>query len=132
MSIASACICRLCSATSGVRTTSAQEFVAPGSTVAADHIDLTTGIAERRGQVVEKVEEARIEMTHISGAVIAQIMVELVERFGDVSITAAMNDIQPLTRVSVIEAEPVLGRRGGYRLCAAVPGQRHQQEHKNH
>jgi hypothetical protein len=30
------------------------------------------------GLSVEKVEEARIEMTHISGTVVAQIMIELV------------------------------------------------------
>ncbi len=39
----------------GVRTARAQELVAPARTVAANHIDFTTGIAERRGQVVEKV-----------------------------------------------------------------------------
>ena len=31
----------------GVRVACTQEFVAPGCTVAANHIDLTTGIAER-------------------------------------------------------------------------------------
>jgi hypothetical protein len=56
---------------SGVRVARAQEFIAPGRTVAANHIDFTTGIVERRGQVVEKVEQARIEMTHISGTVVA-------------------------------------------------------------
>jgi hypothetical protein len=60
----------------GVRVARAQEFVAPGRTVAANHVDFTTGIAERRGQVVEQVEKARIEMTHISGTVVAQIMIE--------------------------------------------------------
>jgi len=62
----------------GVRVARTQEFVAPWRTVAANHIDFTTGIAERRRQLVEKVEEARIEMAHISGTVVAQVMVELV------------------------------------------------------
>src|ERR1700683_3444354 len=92
----------------GVRATGAQEFVAPGCAVAANHSDFTAGIAQRRGQVVEKVEESRIEMAHVSGTVVAQIMVELVERFGDVLVTATIDNIQPLARVSVIEAEPVL------------------------
>ena len=50
----------------GVRVARAQEFVAPGRTVAANHIDFTAGIPERRGQVIEKVEKPGIEMTHIS------------------------------------------------------------------
>src|SRR5271166_3988914 len=105
----------------GVRAARAQKFVAPGGTVAANHVDLTTGIAERRGQVVEKIEEARIEMMHISGTVVAQIMVELVQRFGDVLITATIDDIQPLACVSVIEAETVLVCGRGRGFCAAVP-----------
>jgi hypothetical protein len=49
-------------------------------------------------------------MAHISSAVVAQIMVELVQRFGDVSITATIDDIQPLASVSVIEVQPVFVR----------------------
>jgi hypothetical protein len=72
-------------------------------------------------------------MAHISGAVVAQIMVELVERFGDVLIPAPIDDIQPLARVSVIEAKPV--RAGGRRrrFCAAVPehgGQQKQEDQR--
>src|SRR5580658_5739590 len=115
----------------GVGVARAQELVAPGRAVAANHIDFAAGIGERRGQVVEKVEEPRIEMTHISGAVVAQIMVELVHRFGNVFITAAIDDIQPLARVSVKEAEPVLARGRGPRLCAAVSEERRQQKQEN-
>ena len=94
----------------GVRVARAQKFVAPGCTVAANHIDFTSGIAERRDQVVEKVEEARIEMADIFSTVIPQKIIELIQRFRNVLITAAIDDIQPLARVSVIEAEPVFVR----------------------
>src|ERR1700728_1964289 len=45
----------------GVRAARAQKFVAPGRTVTANDIDFTAGIAERRGQVIKKVEKPRIE-----------------------------------------------------------------------
>jgi hypothetical protein len=61
-----------------VRAARAKKFVAPGRTVAANHVDFTTRIAKRRGKVVQKIEETRIEMMHISGTVVAQKMVELV------------------------------------------------------
>jgi len=61
-----------------VRAARAQEFIAPWRAVAANHIDFAIGIAERRGQVVEKIEEVGIEVAHISGTMIAQKMVEFI------------------------------------------------------
>jgi hypothetical protein len=107
----------------GMRTARAEEFVAPGRTVAANHIDFTARIAERCGQVVKKVEQVRIEMPHISGAVIAQEIVKRIERLGNVLIPATINDVEPLARMSVIEAEPVFVRGWGRRFRVAVPKQ---------
>ena len=45
----------------GVRVLRAQEFVARGRTVAANRIDFTAGIAERRSQIVERSEEAGVK-----------------------------------------------------------------------
>jgi hypothetical protein len=70
-------------------------------------------------------------MTLLSCTVVTQKMVELVERFGEVLITATIDDIQPLARVGVIEAEPVFARGWGRRFCAAVHEQRRQQKQKN-
>ena len=105
----------------GVRVARAQEFVAPGRTVAANHIDFTTGIAERRGQVVEKVEEARIKMAHVSCAVVPPIMVEFVQRLSDVVITTTIDDIQSLACVSVIEMQPVFVWGWKRRFCGMPP-----------
>src|SRR5262249_36788352 len=87
-----------------------QEFVAPWRAVPANHIDFTTGIPERSGKVVEKIEEARIEMPDISGTVVPQKMVEPLEGVGDVLITATIDDIQPLPGVRVIKAQPIFVR----------------------
>ena len=43
-------------------------------------------------------------------------------------ITATIDEIQPLTRVSMIEVEPVLVCGRGPGFCAAVPEQRRQQK----
>jgi hypothetical protein len=108
-----------------MRTAGAQEFVAPGSTVSADHVDLAAGIAKGRGQIVEKVEQVRIEMPHASRAVIPQKMIELVQRIRNVSITATVNNVKPLAGVGVIETQPIFGRRRAGRLCTVT--QRRQQ-----
>ena len=64
-----------------MRTAVPQEFVTPRRTVSADHIDLPTGIIERRSQVVEQIEQVEIEMMNVSRTMVAEIMVELIHRF---------------------------------------------------
>jgi len=59
-----------------------QEFVAPGRAVSTDHVDLAAGIVERRGKVVEQIKQMGIEMTYLSGTMVAEIMVELGQRLG--------------------------------------------------
>ena len=56
---------------------------------------------------MEKIEKAKVEMTYISGAMVAQKMVEFVERDGNVLVATAIGDIQMFARMSVIEAQPV-------------------------
>ena len=51
---------------------SAEEFVAPGCTVAADYINLKIGIPECGSQVVEEVEYPGIVLVNFTSAVIAQ------------------------------------------------------------
>lgn len=48
-------------------------------------------------------------MPNFAGAMVAQIMVKLFQRFRYVGIAAPVNDVEPLASVSVIEAEPVFG-----------------------
>src|SRR5208282_293684 len=91
----------------GVRAAGAEEFVAPGRAVSADHVDLSRGIMERSGEVVEQIKKARIEMVHVSGSMIAEKVVEFVERLRYVGIAAAVNDVELLPGVRVIEAQAV-------------------------
>src|SRR5271165_1360753 len=109
---------------------STQKFIAPGCAVSADYVDLTTGVVKRRGQLAEQVEQMRIEMAHLSGAMIAEIMVELIQRFRQVSFAAPVNDVEPLTGMGVIETEPIFarGRHGEFRrLCKRRPQPKHNQ-----
>ena len=113
----------------GMRAAASQKLVAPRRAVSADNVDLAAGIAKRRRQIVEKVKEAGIEMPHVSRAMVAQIVIESVQRFGDISITAAVNDVEPLVSVGVIEAQVVLGHRSDRRRCTATQ-RRRQQNHE--
>ena len=94
-----------------VRASRTQELVAPGRAVSADHINFTARIVERSGQVVEHVEQARIEMVYLSRAMVAEIMVEFIERMRQIGIAAAVNDIETLAGMGVIKVKAVFACR---------------------
>ena len=48
-----------------------EKFVAPGSPVAADNINLAIGLSNGIGQFLKYVVDFGIEMTHFAGAVVA-------------------------------------------------------------
>ena len=96
----------------------AKESIGPGRTVAANHIDLTPGVADCPRQVVEQIEKSRVERVDVAGEVVTQIMVELGERLREVGAPPAVHYIQAFPSVRVVKAEPVggFGRRRRRRL----------------
>jgi hypothetical protein len=55
-----------------MRAAGTQEFVAPWRSVSANNVDLTAGIVQGRDQVVEQVEQVRIEVTYLSSTMVAE------------------------------------------------------------
>jgi hypothetical protein len=89
---------------------STEELVAPWRTVSTDNIDLAAGIVQGRSQVVEQIEQTRIEMVYLSRAMVAEIVVKFGQRLRDITITTPIDDIESLVGVGVIKAQPVFGR----------------------
>ncbi len=86
-----------------------QKFVAPGGAVTADDVDLAVRMLRHDGEVREQVKQARIEMMDVAGAMIAQEMIQLIQRFRHVSLAAAINEVDVFARVCVIKTKPSLG-----------------------
>ena len=55
-----------------------QELIAPWRAVSADDIDLAAVVVEGQSEIVEKIEEPRIEMMHCARSVIAKEMAKLI------------------------------------------------------
>ncbi len=72
--------------------------------ISAYDVNLGVWAADSSGGIREKVKQARVKAMHFSGAVIAEKMVELRQSLGYVGISAAVNNIQMLTSMSMIEA----------------------------
>jgi len=109
---------------------SAEKFVAPRGAIAADDVDFGIGSADGSGEIGENVEDVRIVVLDFAGAVIAEKMVELSFGLGQEDVTTAINDINALAGVRVVEAKMMfLGRGIGWRgLIAAVRGSREEKE----
>ena len=52
----------------------------------------------------------RVEVTHVSGAMIPKIMIEFLQRLREIMITATIHNVQSFACVSVIETQTVFGR----------------------
>ena len=101
-----------------------QEFVAPGRAVSTDNVDLTAGIVQRRGQVVEEVEQVGIKMTYFSRAMVAEIVVELGQRFWYVIFATPVNDIESFIGMGMVKAKPVFRRGRGLKAATTGPAVR--------
>lgn len=93
-----------------------QKFIAPRRTVAANDVDLSAGMAYGGGQITEQIEKAWIEIGDVTGAVIAQEMIEFVHGIGEIRISLAIDDIDALIRVQMKKQQAMLSQgqiRGG-------------------
>jgi len=92
---------------SGVRAARPQKLIRTWRSISADDIDLSRGTTEGSGQIVQQVKYARIVVVHIASAIIAQVLVETVERLRQIRVAAAVYDVEPLVGMGVVEPQAV-------------------------
>ncbi len=95
----------------------AQVFIAPGRAVAAYDIDFGIGMSQGHGQIMQKIEDARIIVVNIAGAVVAQIMIHSRQGVGIIGVPVAVDNIEPLPGVGVKKVQAI--RSVGRRRCAS-------------
>src|SRR5271154_1412866 len=110
----------------GMRT---QVFVAPWCSIAANNLNLRAGASHGCSQFRKDVKYARIVMLHFSGAMIAQKIIQLLLSFRQENIAPAINDINPLSCVRVVQAETMHVGVDGLNRRRARALSRHQHEH---
>ena len=86
----------------GLGAASAKEVVTPRRAVAADDVDKAVGAPERGHQRVEDVELLRIVAADVLRSMIAQKVIELVERLGNVGISHAIDDVDVFPGVEMV------------------------------
>ena len=84
------------------RRTSSKELVAPGSSVAANDVNLAIGMTNGGSQIGKNVKDVRVVMLHVPGTMIAKKMIEL--RFGlrKIVVSPTIDDVDALARVRVV------------------------------
>jgi hypothetical protein len=95
-----------------VRAARPQELVGARGSISADDIDLNRGTTEGSGQVVQRVKHARIVVVHITGAIIAQVLVEAVECLRQIRV-ATRYTISSRSLVGVVEPQRYSVTGGG-------------------
>ena len=109
----------------------AQEVVRPGSAVAANYVDDAAVLAEFGHERVQEVELFGIVVALVVGAMVAEEVIELVHRGGNVGVADAVDDVEAFAGVEVVELELILlagggaggGSWGGRRFTSAAVGE---------
>jgi hypothetical protein len=96
---------------SGVRAARPQKLIRTWSSISADDVDLGRGTTEGSGQIVQQVKHAWIVVVDVAGAIVAQVLVEAVERRRQIRVAPAVHDVEPLVGVGVVEQQAVFGDR---------------------
>ena len=81
---------------------------------------------------MEHVEQARIVVMYGAGAVVAQKVVELSERFRHVSVTTSVNDVESLVGMRVKEPNPVFALRRSDRFSSLAKRREKKKHEKTH
>jgi hypothetical protein len=87
-----------------------QVIVAPGGAVSADDVDFSVRTTQLDQQIMQQVELLQVIGLYIAGAVVAEKMVQLGDTVGQVLIADAVNHIDMLAGMQVIEAQAVGSR----------------------
>ena len=100
----------------------AEIVVAPRGAIAANDVDDCVGTVQPGEQIMKQVEFARIVVADISGAVVAQEVVEHLDGRRDIPVSDAINNVDRLAGVQVVHLEAVLFPSWGG--CLGVQGGR--------
>src|SRR4029077_20622700 len=102
--------------------TGTKKFVAPRGPVPANDLDLRARMPDRRGRIGKNVEDPWIVVLDVPGTMIAQEMVELVFRFGEIDLAATVHNVNVLARMRVIKAETMFLRGSGFGGKGGIAG----------
>jgi hypothetical protein len=83
-------------------------FVAARRSVSADDVNLGVSAAHGSGSIRQNIKNPRIEVMHLSGAMVAEEVIELRQSFGNICVAVTIDDIQMLPRMSVEEPQMAL------------------------
>jgi len=87
----------------------AKVLIASWRAIAANDIDFGVGTTDGLSGVGENVEKPWIEVVHLSGAMVAEKMVELRQCLRNIALAAAVNDIQVFAGMRMVEPQVTYG-----------------------
>ena len=85
----------------------AQVVVAPRRPIPADDVDFAVRMPKLDQQIMQEVELLQVIRLHVTGAMVAKKMIQLRDTIRQVLITDAVDHVEVLAGVQVIESQPV-------------------------
>lgn len=94
------------------RRAASQKLIAPWRSIAADNVNFFIWPSGGSNQIVKQIENPGIVGMDFTRSMITQKVFQLLECHGIIGVSMAINNIQPLVRVRVIQLEFVNWLRG--------------------
>src|SRR5258708_3146608 len=92
----------------------AKVAIAPRSAIAANNLNFSSGFSYGDSEIVEQIEQTWINRVDVPGAMVAQKMFQLVHGLRHILVPDAINNVNALIGVGVIEPQtmnfPGVGR----------------------
>ena len=89
-----------------------EQFIAPRRAVAANDIDLIVGMSDFRLDIAKQIKQPRIVMEYVSSPPIFQKFIKARESFWNVTVSSAIDNIEPLSSMHVEKPQPIFWTRG--------------------
>ena len=93
------------------RSSGPQEFVAPGCAITADDINFRSCPANQVGQIVEKVKQPFVQLTHVAGTMIAKKLVQAIHCLRHILISSSIHNVDPLVGMGMVKPQAIFWQR---------------------
>jgi len=85
-----------------------QKFIAPGAAIPANDVNFRLRMRQRRAQIMEQIEQTRVQPVDRSSTVIAQKSIEAIHCLWDVIVASPIDQVDLLVGVEMAEPEAIL------------------------
>lgn len=89
----------------------AKKIIGARCAVSANNVDLAARMAHSSGQLLEEIKKFRAKVADVTGAIVAQEVIQFLQSAGDVMVSLAVHNVNVFVGVCLVKPQAVLRQR---------------------